>query len=363
LPEFVSDSPNQRNERNDRNERDRGNSYNNNSTKWKSNDRYDNNNNNNSNSYYNNNRRNYEDDKEEEKFSEVTSSAINFEKYDSIPVVCTGDEVPDSIEEFHEDDLGTRLFTNIMNAGFKHPTPVQKHSVPIVLNKRDLMACAQTGSGKTAAFLFPILAILNKLFPNGRPQPYTRPGRRPKAYPIALILAPTRELACQIYDEAKRFSFRSPFRCNVVYGGADIGKQLRELTRGCDIIVATPGRLEDIIERAGVSLSEIQFLILDEADRMLDMGFEPQIRSIVEQRGMPSTMERQTLMFSATFPKEIQKLAQDFLHDYIFLCVGRVGSTTDFITQRVLNVEERDKHIVLLDLLQSVDGLTLGKLF
>jgi len=145
----------------------------------------------------------------------------------------------------------------------------------------------------------------------------------------------------------------------VVYGGADIGKQLRDLQRGCDILVATPGRLEDLIERAAVCLEDVQFLILDEADRMLDMGFEPQIRAIVEERGMPSTLDRQTLMFSATFPKEIQKLAQDFLHDYIFLCVGRLGSTTDYITQKVVNVDERDKHIVLLDLLQSVEGLTL----
>ena len=336
-----------------------------------------NNNNNNGGGKWNNNRGNSSDryekgndktdlrgsfDDEKEGVAD-RSAGINFDKYDSIPVVCTGRDSPDVIDEFHEEDLGTSLYHNILSAGFKHPTPVQKHSVPIVLNKRDLMACAQTGSGKTAAFLFPILAILNKIYPNGRRQPYTRPGLRPKAYPTALILAPTRELACQIYDEAKRFAFRSPFKCQVVYGGADIGKQLRDLNRGCDVLVATPGRLDDIIQRAGVSLEEIQFLILDEADRMLDMGFEPQIRSIVEDKDMPSTLNRQTLMFSATFPKEIQKLAQDFLHDYIFLCVGRVGSTTDYITQKVVYAEERDKHIVLLDLLQSVEGLTLGLFF
>jgi len=134
---------------------------------------------------------------------------------------------------------------------------------------------------------------------------------------------------------------------------------LRELEKGCDILVATPGRLVDMIERAKVSLSLIRHLVLDEADRMLDMGFEPQIRRIVEQEDMPNTNSRQTLMFSATFPREIQKLAGDFLHEYIFLRVGRVGSTTENITQKLEYVEERDKKSLLVDLLTAVKGLTL----
>ncbi len=134
--------------------------------------------------------------------------------------------------------------------------------------------------------------------------------------------------------------------------------QLKELDRGCDILVATPGRLVDIIERGRVSLSSIRFLVLDEADRMLDLGFEPQIRRIVEQEDMP-VKERQTLMFSATFPKEIQKLASSFLYDYIFLAVGRVGSTTDLVTQKFIKTNEQDKPMMLLDLLNSVKGLTI----
>jgi ATP-dependent RNA helicase DDX3X len=149
----------------------------------------------------------------------------------------------------------------------------------------------------------------------------------------------------------------------VVYGGADYGPQARALERGCDILVATPGRLIDFIERGKVSLTKVQYLCLDEADRMLDMGFEKQIRRIVEDEGMPSVRERQTLMFSATFPKEIQKLAQDFLYNYIFLRVGRVGSTTDFITQRVRYVEDKDKPAVLIDILSAVKGLTLSNFF
>lgn len=161
-------------------------------------------------------------------------------------------------------------------------------------------------------------------------------GYRPrKAYPEVLILAPTRELTSQIYDEAKKFAYRSFVRPCVVYGGADIGFQLRQIDRGCNLLVATPGRLVDLIERARISLANIRYLVLDEADRMLDMGFEPQIRRIVEGEDMPGVMDRQTLMFSATFPRDIQVLARDFLKEYIFLSVGRVGATSENITQKI----------------------------
>jgi len=178
-------------------------------------------------------------------------------------------------------------------------------------------------------------------------------------FPQALVLAPTRELACQILEEAKKFSVGTNVRASVVYGGADIGYQLREMERGCHLLVATPGRLIDILERSRVSLSSVKFLVLDEADRMLDMGFEPQIRRIVEQEDLVPSAQRQTLLFSATFPEEIQRLAQDFLYQYYFLRVGRVGSTTDFITQKIIWVDDSDKRSVLLDLLSSVEGLTL----
>uniref|UniRef100_A0A6U3ARI6 RNA helicase n=1 Tax=Paramoeba aestuarina TaxID=180227 RepID=A0A6U3ARI6_9EUKA len=223
-----------------------------------------------------------------------------------------------------------------------------------------MMACAQTGSGKTATFLFPIIAKLIR-----RP-PIPKDGssgvyQRRKAYPQSLIIAPTRELATQIFEEARKFSYKTGLHAVVVYGGASIGNQLHELERGsCDILVATPGRLTDIIERGRISLSKIIFLVLDEADRMLDMGFEPQIRRIVEGEDMPRTGQRQTLMFSATFPKAIQMLASCFLTDYIFLRVGRVGSTTDLVTQKFLKVNEEEKREVLCDLIQNCrDGLTL----
>lgn len=183
---------------------------------------------------------------------------------------------------------------------------------------------------KTAAFLFPVIQMMLRTEVHINPRCGPR-GRR--ATPAVLVLAPTRELATQIFNEARKFVYRTGVKPVVVYGGQEPRLQLREIERGCDLLVATPGRLVDFVERGRITLANVAFLVFDEADRMLDMGFEPQIRQIVQEMDMPVD-GRQTLMFSATFPKEIQRLAQDFLIDYVFLAVGRVGSTTDFITQK-----------------------------
>ncbi|KAF2757042.1 DEAD-domain-containing protein [Pseudovirgaria hyperparasitica] len=287
-------------------------------------------------------------------------TGINFEKYDDIPVEASGTGVPEPVTTFTNPPLDDHLIGNIELAGYKVPTPVQKYSIPIVMGGRDLMACAQTGSGKTGGFLFPILSQAYQHGPSAPPAQGGGYGRQRKAFPTSLILAPTRELVSQIFDEARKFAYRSWVRPCVVYGGADIGSQLRQIERGCDLLVATPGRLVDLIERGRISLQNIKYLVLDEADRMLDMGFEPQIRRIVEGEDMPPTAGRQTLMFSATFPRDIQMLARDFLKDYIFLSVGRVGSTSENITQKVEYVEDIDKRSVLLDILHTHGaGLTL----
>ncbi|KAL8136268.1 DEAD-box ATP-dependent RNA helicase 37-like [Apium graveolens] len=292
----------------------------------------------------------------EKAFSEHQNSGINFDAYEDIPVETQGNNVPPPVNTFAEIDLGQALNLNIQRCKYVRPTPVQRYTIPISLAGRDLMACAQTGSGKTAAFCFPIISGIMRGNIAQRPR-----GTR-TVFPLALILSPTRELAIQINDEAKKFSYQTGVRVVVVYGGAPINQQLRELERGVDILVATPGRLVDLLERAKVSLEMIRYLALDEADRMLDMGFEPQIRKIVQQMGMPPPGERQTMLFSATFPKEIQRLASDFLLNYIFLTVGRVGSSTDLIVQRVEFVQETDKRSYLMDLLhaQKDDG-THGK--
>ncbi|KAG8770919.1 DEAD-box ATP-dependent RNA helicase [Ceratobasidium sp. 428] len=288
-------------------------------------------------------------------------TGINFDKYEDIPVEATGAGVPEPVNQFTNPPLDPVLLDNIQYARYTTPTPVQKYSIPIVAAGRDLMACAQTGSGKTGGFLFPILSASFAAGPRPPPaDPNASYGRR-RAYPTALILAPTRELVSQIHDEARKFAYRSWVRPAVVYGGADINQQLRQIERGCDLLSATPGRLVDLIERGRISLANIQYLVLDEADRMLDMGFEPQIRRIVQGEDMPGVMERQTLMFSATFPRDIQLLAKDFLKEYIFLSVGRVGSTSENITQKIEYVEDHDKRSVLLDILHSEPqgGLTL----
>ncbi|KAJ7524518.1 hypothetical protein O6H91_17G009200 [Diphasiastrum complanatum] len=286
-------------------------------------------------------------DKASEAIFSQENSGINFDAYEDIPVETSGKDVPPPVNTFGEIDLGGPLNVNIQRCKYVKPTPVQKHAIPISLAGRDLMACAQTGSGKTAAFCFPIIAGLLHGPPRGQP------FRGRQAFPSALILSPTRELSCQIHDEAKKFAHQTGIKVVVAYGGTPIHHQLRELERGVDILVATPGRLSDLLERARISLSMVKYLALDEADRMLDMGFEPQIRKIVEQMDMPPVGQRQTMFFSATFPKEIQRLAADFLYNYIFLAVGRVGSSTDLINQKVEYVNDADKRSVLMDLIHA----------
>ncbi|KAG2252258.1 hypothetical protein Bca52824_082394 [Brassica carinata] len=258
---------------------------------------------------------------------EQENTGINFEAYEDIPIETSGDNVPPPVNTFAEIDLG------------------------------GLMACAQTGSGKTAAFCFPIISGIMK-----EQQRVERPRGVRGVYPLAVILSPTRELACQIHDEARKFSYQTGVKVVVAYGGTPVNQQIRELERGVDILVATPGRLNDLLERGRVSLQMVKHLALDEADRMLDMGFEPQIRKIVQQMDMPPPGVRQTMLFSATFPREIQRLASDFLSNYIFLAVGRVGSSTDLIVQRVEFVHDSDKRSHLMDLLHAqrrMQALTL----
>ena len=294
----------------------------------------------------------------EAEFLERTmEQGINFDKYDDIPCQTSGRDAPEPIESFEILELPKSLNDNIIASRFTRPTPVQKYALPIALSARDLMACAQTGSGKTAAFLIPVIAMM--IARAGDDDSAASGYNSRKSFPSALVLSPTRELTTQIFGHARRLMYKTGLRPVVIYGGADIKLQLNELNKGCNLIVATPGRLVDMLARARVSLAKVYYLVLDEADRMLDMGFEPQIREICSGYDMPTSSDRQTLMFSATFPKEIQRLASDFLADYVFLAVGRVGSTTESIIQKIEYVDERDKYDRLLSYLPSCDGLTL----
>jgi len=251
------------------------------------------------------------------------------------------------ISEFKDLPLAQPLLANIEMSNYLTPTVVQKYSIPIISRGYDLMSCAQTGSGKTAAFLLPIINQLAK-------SPVYRASRH-QARPCALILAPTRELALQIYEEACKFSFNCHLRLCVVYGGESIHAQINDLNNAdCHILVATPGRLKDLHRRGKVSFARLKFLVLDEADRMLDMGFEPQIRELLCSGDMPASSLRQTLMFSATFPVRIRALAGEFLREYVSLSVGRVGSASGTIRQRVEWVSESEKPMYLIDVLSIV---------
>jgi len=274
------------------------------------------------------------------------ASGINFSKYENIPVKVTGENAPKNITAFQSAGLRPILVENITKSGYNVPTPVQKHAIPIISAGRDLMACAQTGSGKTAAFLLPVLHKLIESQADGGAGAAT-------AQPQCVVITPTRELAIQIHNEARKFSQGSMIKSVVAYGGTSVNYQAQQMSRGCNILVATPGRLIDYVEKGRVSFSNLKFLVLDEADRMLDMGFMPEIQKCVENSSMPPVGTRHTLMFSATFPDEIQTAAQEFLHDYLFLTVGLVGGACSDVAQEFHQVAKFDKREKLQEILQD----------
>nr|XP_039262261.1 ATP-dependent RNA helicase DDX4-like [Styela clava] len=275
-------------------------------------------------------------------------TGINFNNYDSIPVEVSGVNAPSHINTFDEAELTQTIRTNVFKSKYLTPTPVQKYSIPITNAGRDLMACAQTGSGKTAAFLLPVLSGM------------IRSGLQTAQFserqtPQAIVVGPTRELIRQIFDETRKFSRNTVIKPFMAYGGTAINNQLEILTRGCNILIATPGRLQDLIRRERIGLEYVQYLILDEADRMLSMNFETAIRELASAPGFPDKTNRQTLLFSATFPDDVQKLAHDFLkEDFIFLTIGRIGGACTDVTQHVLKVDQDDKRETLIELLNDV---------
>ncbi|KAG0225862.1 P-loop containing nucleoside triphosphate hydrolase protein [Mortierella sp. GBAus27b] len=294
---------------------------------------------------------------EKELFDEenLINSGINFKNYASIDVVVKG--VPDNfkpLESFDDAGLVSAVLDNVERMHYSQPTPIQKNSIPIINTNYDLMACAQTGSGKTAAFLLPIISTLVKKVTSGRLKTIRRQDARGlfRASPLFLIILPTRELAIQIFNEARRFTYKTPIRPVVIYGGSEGFIQREQMSKGSDILIATPGRLRDMLDRGNVSLAHVRHVVLDEADRMLDMGFERQIRDIMEKSNITRDESRQTLMFSATFPRPIQILARDFLkEDFCRLRIGRIGGTTSDITQNILYVEDWEKKEKLVEIL------------
>jgi len=218
--------------------------------------------------------------------------------------------------------------------GYNTPTPIQREAIPVVLSGQDLIGCAETGTGKTAAFLLPLIQKMNER---------ARPGIR------VLVLAPTRELALQIQKNYVEFNGVKTNRSVNVIGGANIREQLAELRRGAAVLIATPGRLLDLIERRAVTLSGIEFLVLDEADRMLDMGFLPAIRRVLSM--LPS--KRQTLLFSATMSPSIEELARSTMKDPKLIEVSRRGGAATMVEQIAYQVAQESKTALLLELLEK----------
>ncbi len=237
---------------------------------------------------------------------------------------------------FSELSLMPMLLKNVADSGYVTPTPIQAATIPLVLSGRDVLGCAQTGTGKTAAFALPILQQLTK-----KPSPQGWPIR-------ALILTPTRELAQQIHDNFLLYGKGLPVRCAVIFGGVNQTPQTEALKQGCDVVTACPGRLWDLMNQGFVDLSHVEIFVLDEADRMLDMGFIHDVRRIVGK--LPS--KRQTLMFSATMPDEVEKLAMDLLTEPESVKVDPVSSPVEAIDQRLFYVDKANKKHLLAALLR-----------
>jgi len=258
---------------------------------------------------------------------------------DTISTIELRDEALSSIPEtpasFSDLGLSSVVLAAVSDAGYTHPTPIQQEAIPVALSGRDIIGLANTGTGKTAAFTLP---IIDRLLDGPR---RTR----------VLILTPTRELAAQVDDSFRKYGKHSDLDVAAVFGGVPIEPQERALRQGVDVIVATPGRLIDHIERQNVVFDDLEVLVLDEADRMLDMGFAPQINRIVNE--IPRY--RQTLLFSATMPPEVEALARKYLRKPVVVQVGRRSSAASTVAHAVYPVPREKKSALLVELLRKPD--------
>tara|TARA_B110000444_G_scaffold126707_1_gene119264 strand:+ start:84442 stop:85800 length:1359 start_codon:yes stop_codon:yes gene_type:complete len=241
------------------------------------------------------------------------------------------------MSDFQSLGLSNTLLRAVEAEGYTTPTPVQQQSIPPLLEGRDVLGVAQTGTGKTAAFALPVLQIMNRKKPQG------------KRFIRALILSPTRELAAQIDERFAAYSEHMDLRHKVIFGGVNQNPQVRALQKGLDILVATPGRLLDLIGQGHIDITQVEFFVLDEADRMLDMGFIRDIEKVIKL--LPK--KRQNLLFSATMPKSIAKLAGTFLNNAIMVDVSPKEMTVDRIEQKIMFLRKADKRRLLVQLIKD----------
>lgn len=265
-----------------------------------------------------------------------------FRSKNEIVVQDTGDfGVPKPCQSFDEAAFPEYVLECVKRQGYQDPTPIQAQSWPIALSGRDVIGVAETGSGKTCAYILPAIVHINA-------QPYLDPGDGP----IVLVLAPTRELAVQIREECQKFGQSSRIKNTCVYGGAPKGPQLRDIENGCEIVIATPGRLIDFLTQGKMNLRRVTYLVLDEADRMLDMGFEPQLRKIIGQ----IRPDRQTLMFTATWPKDVVSISREFLKENpVQVNIGTTDlKANKMIKQNVICCSDHEKSKILYE---HLDGM------
>ncbi|CDW58312.1 vasa protein [Trichuris trichiura] len=261
-------------------------------------------------------------------------AGVNFENQLRAKVETIGQDCPEPMESFREANFHELIMEHLKKSDINVPTVIQRYGIPVVTAGRDYMACAQTGSGKTAVYLLPILDSIVK----------NNDGLSSRRC-TALVLVPTRELAIQINTVGMNFLRETQYRTVAVYGGVSVMYQSQSIRKGCDIVVGTPGRLCDFIKRGYIQLSGCRYFVVDEADRLLDMGFENDFRFIAQQL---ESIEHQTMMFSATFPPAIQSIAKEFLKsDFIFQIVGNLGGANKDITQEVLPVTMAEKQAKL----------------
>ncbi|PKY07867.1 DEAD/DEAH box RNA helicase [Aspergillus campestris IBT 28561] len=280
----------------------------------------------------------------------------------NIEVVAESRERPNPVKKFEDAGLHPIMMENIRLCRYDFPTPIQAYAIPAVLTNHDLIAIAQTGSGKTAAFLIPVLSqLMGKARRLAAPRPNLAAGFDPltdsvRAEPLVLIVAPTRELSTQIFDEARRLCYRSMLRPCVVYGGAPVRDQRDELQKGCDILIGTPGRLMDFMDKPHIlSLRRVKYTIIDEADELLLSDWEEDLTKIMSGGDVNEDADHRYMMFSATFDKNCRQLARKFLaDDHVRVRIGRPGSTHINVDQTIVYTEDNLKKQALYDLLMSM---------
>mmetsp|Transcript_61765 Transcript_61765/g.147345 ORF Transcript_61765/g.147345 Transcript_61765/m.147345 type:complete len:699 (+) Transcript_61765:107-2203(+) len=290
----------------------------------------------------------------------LTGAGVDFDTvYADVPCVIKGpktENIPpistfSDLYTMFKEQIPPSLEDNIKRCRYHKPTPVQRYVLPCAFSGRDIMCCAQTGSGKTVAYLIPVLASMIRSHINAvgdLQEPYSGPVK-----PDCVIIAPTRELTLQIFDDARRFCHRTPYRVIRVYGQEAAKEQLADVAKGADVVIGTPGRLWDYVSAEVIDVKQVNCLVLDEADRMLDRGMSQWIRPTVSEYGMPDKENRQTMMFSATFPPEVQTLAQEYLYEHVWVGVGVIGGAVTTVTQQLMKITASKKFDRLMELIDE----------